>query len=143
MRPWARAILILLAILSAPSVFANQSRILLQTPLDQVYLDVEIADDPIERAEGLMGREDIMPGQGMLFVFDDEYPRSFWMKNTPLSLDILFFDAEGRWVSSQLSTTPFSTKSLPSGLPAQYALEILAGESERLGLGQDTILIWP
>jgi uncharacterized membrane protein (UPF0127 family) len=143
MRPWARAILILLAILSAPSVFANQSRILLQTPLDQVYLDVEIADDPIERAEGLMGREDIMPGQGMLFVFDDEYPRSFWMKNTPLSLDILFFDAEGRWVSSQLSTTPFSTKSLPSGLPAQYALEILAGESERLGLGEDTILIWP
>ena len=143
MRPWVRAVLILLAILSAPSVFANQSRILLQTPLDQVYLDVEIADDPIERAEGLMGREDIMPGQGMLFVFDDEYPRSFWMKNTPLSLDILFFDAEGRWVSSQLSTTPFSTKSLPSGLPAQYALEILAGESERLGLGQDTILIWP
>ena len=143
MRPWVRAVLILLAILSAPSVFPNQSRILLQTPLDQVYLDVEIADDPIERAEGLMGREDIMPGQGMLFVFDDEYPRSFWMKNTPLSLDILFFDAEGRWVSSQLSTTPFSTKSLPSGLPAQYALEILAGESERLGLGQDTILIWP
>jgi len=143
MRPWARAVLILLAILSAPSVFANQSRILLQTPLDQVYLDVEIADDPIERAEGLMGREDIMPGQGMLFVFDAEYPRSFWMKNTPLSLDILFFDAEGRWVSSQLSTTPFSTKSLPSGLPAQYALEILAGESERLGLGEDTILIWP
>ena len=143
MRPWARAIIILLAILSAPSVFANQSRILLQTPLDQVYLDVEIADDPIERAEGLMGREDIMPGQGMLFVFDDEYPRSFWMKNTPLSLDILFFDAEGRWVSSQLSTTPFSTKTLPSGLPAQYALEILAGESERLGLGEDTILIWP
>ena len=143
MRPWVRAVLILLAILSAPSVFANQTRILLQTPSDQVYLDVEIADDPIERAEGLMGREDIMPGQGMLFVFDDEYPRSFWMKNTPLSLDILFFDAEGRWVSSQLSTTPFSTKSLPSGLPAQYALEILAGESERLGLGQDTILIWP
>jgi len=143
MRPWARAILILLAILSAPSVFANQSRILLETPLDQVYLDVEIADDPIERAEGLMGRKDIMPGQGMLFVFDDEYPRSFWMKNTPLSLDILFFDAEGRWVSSQLSTTPFSTKGLPSGLPAQYALEILAGETERLGLGQDTILIWP
>ena len=143
MRPWVRAILILLAILSAPSVFADQTRILLQTPSDQVYLDVEIADDPIERAEGLMGREDIKPGQGMLFVFDDEYPRSFWMKNTPLSLDILFFDAEGRWVSSQLSTTPFSTNGLPSGLPAQYALEILAGESERLGLGQDTILIWP
>jgi uncharacterized membrane protein (UPF0127 family) len=143
MRPWVRAILILLAILSVPSVFADQTRILLQTSSDQVYLDVEIADDPIERAEGLMGREDIMPGQGMLFVFDDEYPRSFWMKNTPLSLDILFFDAEGRWVSSQLSTTPFSTKSLPSGLPALYALEILAGESERLGLGEDTILIWP
>ena len=143
MRPWARAVLILLAILFAPSVFADQTRILLQTPSDQVYLDVEIADDPIERAKGLMGREDIKPGQGMLFVFDDEYPRSFWMKNTPLSLDILFFDAEGRWVSSQLSTTPFSTKTLPSGLPAQYALEILAGESERLGLGEDTILIWP
>ena len=63
MRPWARAILILLAILSAPSVFADQTRILLKTPTDQVYLDVEIADDPIERAEGLMGREDIMPGQ--------------------------------------------------------------------------------
>jgi len=143
MRLWVRACLILLAILSAPSVFADQTRILLQTPSDQIYLDVEIADDPIERAEGLMGREDLGQGQGMLFVFDDEHPRSFWMKNTPLSLDILFFDAEGRWVSSQLSTTPYSIKSLPSGLPAQYALEILAGESERLGLGQDTILIWP
>jgi uncharacterized membrane protein (UPF0127 family) len=143
MRPWVRAILILLAILSSPSLYADQTRILLKTPTDHVYLDVEIADDPIERAEGLMGREDIKPGQGMLFVFDDEYPRSFWMKNTPLSLDILFFDAEGRWVSSQLSTTPFSANGLPSGLPAQYALEILAGESERLGLGEDTILIWP
>jgi len=143
MRPWARAFLFLFAIVFAPSIYADDTRILLKTPTQDVYLKVEIADHPLARAEGLMWREDLKQGQGMLFVFDDEQPRSFWMKNTPLSLDILFFDASGRWVSSQLATTPFSTKSLPSGLPAQFALEILAGESKRLGLGQDTILISP
>ena len=106
-------------------------------------IDAEIADTAKTRAKGLMYREDLTKGQGMLFIFASEAPRLFWMKNTPLSLDILFFNQDGHFVNGHYQTVPFSRKSLRSNKPAQYALEILAGEAERLGLTADTILKLP
>ena len=117
--------------------------VILQTGDQTTIIDAEIADTAKTRAMGLMYREDLTKGQGMLFIFASEAPRLFWMKNTPLSLDILFFDQNGHFVNGHYQTVPFSRKSLRSDKPAQYALEILGGEVERLGLTADTILKLP
>lgn len=95
---------------------------------------VEIADDPEERARGLMFRDDLPRDGGMLFVWESEAPRSFWMKNTPLSLDMLFADADGRICGVVERAEPFSLDSRPSGCAAQAVLEIHGGLSARLGI---------
>lgn len=89
-------------------------------------LTVEVADDPTERAQGLMYRKELGDDAGMLFVYPDERPRSFWMKNTPLPLSIAYLDASGK-VVSLADMTPMSTESVPSAGPAQYALEVNRG----------------
>ncbi len=93
---------------------------------------VEIADDDQERQRGLMYRRDLAPDAGMLFLFEREAPRSFWMHNTYVSLDIIYINAEGHIVSIAQHTTPLSDRSIPSLGSAIAVLEVLAGTSERL-----------
>ena len=92
--------------------------LVLRTDHQTTVIDAEIVDTPRTRAKGLMFREDLEQGQGMVFVFQKEAPRSFWMKNTPLSLDILFFDSEGQFINCLLYTSPsprdLSTSRMPS-----------------------------
>jgi len=95
---------------------------------------VEVAATDAQKAKGLMFRERMAPDQGMLFLFQAAGERYFWMKNTPLSLDIIFIDDTGRIISIAEGTTPFSEKMIPSGGPAKYVLELLAGTSRRLGI---------
>ena len=71
--------------------------------------------------------------RGMLFVFSDEAPRSFWMKDTPTALDIAYMRADGVIVTIH-TMTPFDTSIYPSVAPAQYALEVLAGTFDGLGI---------
>ena len=87
---------------------------------------VEIADDPTERARGLMNRSNLGADEGMLFVYPDERPRSFWMKDTSLPLSIAYLDAQGRIVHIA-DLTPFDTSPVPSGRPAMYAIEVNQG----------------
>ena len=115
----------------------------LLTDNQTTIIDAEIVDTPRKRTKGLMFREDLDQGQGMIFVFQKEARQSFWMKNTPLSLDILFFDAEGQFINGHYHTTPFSKDGLRSDRPAQYAIEILAGEAKRLGFNEKTVLKLP
>ena len=115
----------------------------LSTNAGSVDLMVEVADTHALRLQGLMMREDLPQGHGMLFIFEDLRRRSFWMKNTPLSLDILFFDEQGLWINSHLNTVPLSTNSLRSVARAQYVLEVKAGEASRLNLGEGTKLHLP
>lgn len=145
MRPWVKSFTVFAVFFHLVSISAAKqwTTLTLVTNQDSVVVHVEIADTPSLRNKGLMFREDLTQGQGMLFIFPDEAIRSFWMKNTPLSLDILFFDADGQFLGAQYSTTPFSTKSLQSPAPAQYALEVLAGEAKRLGISNKTVLKWP
>ncbi|MGA1225709.1 MAG: DUF192 domain-containing protein [Tamlana sp.] len=93
----------------------------------QVTLDIEIADTEYETQTGLMYRSSMKTNQGMLFVFDDVAPRSFYMKNTKIPLDLIFIDGNNKIVSFQKNAKPFDESSLPSNAPAKYVLEINAG----------------
>ncbi|OBQ55947.1 DUF192 domain-containing protein [Tamlana sp. s12] len=90
-------------------------------------LDIEIADTDFDIQTGLMYRNSMQKNQGMLFVFDDEQERFFYMKNTKISLDLVYIDANKKIVSFQENAKPFDESSLPSNVPAQFVLEINAG----------------
>ena len=99
---------------------------------------IEIADNDAERARGLMFRDALPSGHGMLFIHDAEEPQAYWMKNTKIPLDILYFDDERKLVAQQRDVPPCSLgdgcPSYPSDAPARYVLELNAGEAARLQL---------
>ncbi|MEM7695125.1 MAG: DUF192 domain-containing protein [Pseudomonadota bacterium] len=104
-------------------------------------LTVEMADDPIERATGLMWRESMPDDRGMLFDFGNEGERSFWMRNTILSLDIIYIRADGSVLSIAKGTEPFSLAAIPSNGPARFVLEVNAGVADALSLAPGDRLI--
>jgi len=93
---------------------------------------VEIADDEDEQRRGLMFRRALAEDAGMLFLYDREQPLSYYMRNTYVSLDIIYINADGRIVSIARDTEPLSEESLPSGAPSIAVLEVVAGTSARL-----------
>ena len=95
---------------------------------------VEVADNDKLRSLGFMGRTEIPKGTGMLFIWDDEAFRNFWMKNTPSSLDIIFFDKNGHFINVQENTVPYSLDNIQSLKPAMYVLELIAGSSKKFKL---------
>ena len=105
---------------------------------------VEIADDDAERARGLMFREHMARDAGMLFIHEREAPRAYWMMNTRIPLDILYFDDQLELVAQRRDTPPCPPNtpcpSYPSGVPARYVLELNAGEAARLGLANGAAL---
>ena len=98
------------------------------------YFKVEVADNDKLRSLGFMGRTDIPEGTGMLFIWNDEAYRNFWMKNTPSSLDIIFFDKNGYFINVQENTIPYSLDNIPSLKPSKYVLELIAGSSKKFNL---------
>jgi uncharacterized membrane protein (UPF0127 family) len=100
--------------------------------------DVEIANTDAQRERGLMFRDALPADQGMLFVHDSEEIQSYWMKNTRIPLDILYFDTARHLVSQQRDVPPCALGDAcppyPSSAPARYVLELNAGEAARLGL---------
>ncbi len=94
--------------------------------LDHKILEVEIADTPNARKQGLMKRTDLQDGTGMLFIFGEQEILSFWMKNTPLPLSIAFFDKRGILINTA-DMKPYSLASSKSQAPALYALEVPQG----------------
>ena len=97
-------------------------------------IDVEVADNDRKRSQGLMFRKTMDESQGMYFVFPISELQSFWMKNTPLSLDIMFVNENKEIVKIHKNTTPFSEKSLPSDKKAMYVVEVVAGFSDKYGV---------
>lgn len=100
--------------------------------------DVELATDTASQQRGLMFRDEMAADHGMLFVFAEMAPRTFWMKNTHIPLDILYFDRDYKLVSASLRTPPCRSANddcpvYPSAGPAQYVLELNAGVAEKLG----------
>ncbi len=97
-------------------------------------LDIEIADNDYQIQTGLMYRKSMLDSQGMLFIFEDEVPRSFYMKNTEFALDIIFINKENKVISIQKNAQPLDESSLPSNGPAQYVLEVNANLTDNWGL---------
>lgn len=105
-------------------------------------IDIEIADDDDSRTTGLMFRNKLELNQGMLFVFDFEREQSFWMKNTVLSLDMIFVNKENKIVKIHTNTTPFSEKSYSSFEPAIYVIEVNAGFTNKYSIQEGDKIVW-
>ena len=102
------------------------------------HFKVDIADTRDKQALGLMFRDSMAADHGMLFIFPTEAPRSFWMKNTRIPLDIMYFDEDFKLVSISADTPPCKVTrcpSYPSAAPAKYVLELNAGTASELGVG--------
>jgi uncharacterized membrane protein (UPF0127 family) len=95
---------------------------------------VEIAADDSTRATGLMYRRSLDPERGMLFDFGREQPVSMWMQNTYVPLDMAFIRADGTVHRVEDHTTPLSTRTIDSGVPVRYVLEVPAGTAARIGM---------
>ena len=108
------------------SIFKNDS--LIQT------IEVEFAKNDEERALGLMYRSSMDEHQGMWFIFPEEAPRSFYMRNTEIPLDIIYLDKDKKVVSIAKNARPYDETSLPSEKPALYVLEINGGLSDKWGI---------
>lgn len=121
----------------------DRSEIHLASPAgEQIVVDAEIAADNASQARGLMERTELAPDAGMLFVFLKPQLLAFWMKDTLIPLDILFFEENGSLVSwaHMDPCPPSSSGNCPSTLsrgPAKYALEVPAGFVARYGIGSD------
>lgn len=100
---------------------------------------LEIADTPEERAQGLMNRKDLSESKGMLFVYENEDNRSFWMKNTTIPLDIIFMDSTMEVINIEAANPEPNTSdedlaSYTSERPARYVLEINQNKSKEIDL---------
>ncbi|WP_026450466.1 DUF192 domain-containing protein [Aequorivita capsosiphonis] len=109
---------------------------LLKAQTDSIIttLDIEIADDEYKTQTGLMYRHNMAPNHGMLFIFPREQPRSFYMKNTEIPLDIIYLNSKKEITSIQKNAKAFDETSLPSEAPSQYVLEVNAGLSDTWNL---------
>ncbi len=121
---------------SAPKALANfpQSTVTVTTTRGDHQFRVWVANTAALRSQGLMHVEALADDRGMLFVFDRPQLGSFWMKNTPLSLDIIFIRVSGEVESIAYATRPFSLEPVESNGLIATVLEVRAGTAARIGL---------
>lgn len=103
-------------------------------------IDIEIADKEEERVQGMMFRKSMSDDMGMLFIFERLEPRSFWMRNTLISLDIIYVDDKMKIVDIAHRAEPKSEKSIPSKADALYVVEVRGGFCEEYGINEGDII---
>ena len=103
-------------------------------PWGKICFFVEVADDAIERSRGLMFVEHMPENQGMLFVYDAPHTAAFWMKNTKISLDLIFLNAKGEVAHIHHSAAPMNEQIISGGDDIQYVVEINGGLSKKTGI---------
>jgi uncharacterized membrane protein (UPF0127 family) len=124
--------------------FTKQGELKFLTSSDELIttLDIEIADNENTRQMGLMFRRHLAMNQGMLFIFPFQEEQSFWMKNTRISLDMIFVNSAQEIVTIRRNTTPYSEESYTSTAPAQYVVEVPAGFADRFGVNVGDRIRW-
>lgn len=156
--PWAKACAVLTGMLMALIfLFASQdssadgqammlpvdaSPLVVSTRSGERVFQIEIADKPAERAAGLMFRKNMPDDRGMLFVFEQTQALAFWMKNTPMPLDLVFIGPDGR-VKAILPGEPYSEAAISPGEPALYVLELKSGTAVKLGISEGDVIRHP
>ena len=119
------------------------TRVDLRGDWGQVSFDVTLADTPKKRALGLMHVEHLPKRSGMLFIYPSEAKVAFWMKNTLISLDMLFFDASGTMTGMHANAQPHDLNPKVGGEKVKYVLEINGGLSKVYGINGRTVLRHP
>lgn len=112
----------------------DPERLVIVTGAGERSFSIEIADEEGERSAGLMFRRSMADDHGMLFVFEQTRRLAFWMKNTPMPLDLIFIGDDGRIVSV-LQGEPFSTAPIAPVGAARFVLELKAGTAQKAGIG--------
>lgn len=133
----------ILFITSATPSECDWNRVDLRGDWGTATFQVEVADTPDVRTVGLMYREILPKRNGMLFIFDAPRPVSFWMKNTLIPLDILFFDQRGVLTKKKDRAPPLSTASIAGGNSVLSVLEINGGLAELYGIKLGTEIRHP
>lgn len=128
---------------AAAEILFERSEITIVTGKGPVRFDVELATNDRQRAQGLQHRTAMASDAGMLFLFPAPQIIDMWMKNTPLSLDMIFIRGDGHVVAIAQETKPFSLDIVSSGVPAYAVLEVLAGTARRIGLAPGDRVIHP
>jgi uncharacterized membrane protein (UPF0127 family) len=113
---------------------AGEDQLTLTTSTGTYTFTVELADNDDERARGLMFRQELAPDAGMLFDFGAEREVAFWMRNTFISLDMIFVGADGIVKTIHEKAIPQDPTSIPSGVPVRFVLEIPGGRAREIGL---------
>ena len=132
---WLAAILVVVfAVASAPLGAASFQPLEIVTRNGVQVFSVEMATTEQEKQTGLMYRKELADGKGMLFDFNPEQEVSMWMKNTFVSLDMIFIRADGRILRIAENTEPLSTKIISSGGLAKGVLEVIAGTAQKYGI---------
>lgn len=121
-------------LMSAPALALDRNTVEIASKTGVHVFSVEIADSEAEREKGLMYRKSLPDGQGMLFDFHQDQQVGFWMKNTYVSLDMIFIRADGRIASIAHDAEPLSEKVIYSAGPVRAVLEVKAGTAHRLGI---------
>ncbi|MCX7305372.1 MAG: DUF192 domain-containing protein [Hyphomicrobiales bacterium] len=116
--------------------------LVVETKSGERSFTIEIADDPSERSAGLMFRDAMDDDHGMLFVFPDSKLLGFWMKNTPMPLDLVFIGDDGK-VKDILPGEPFSEALIAPGEPTRFVLELKRGTAEKSGIADGDVLHHP
>ncbi len=127
---------LMVALAAGPALSCSADRVELRWQGGKASFAVEVADDPDERAKGLMFRDKMAMSAGMLFVYDTPRPASFWMKNTLIPLDMVFADPTGLVTKVHANAVPGDLTSIDGGEGVQFILEINGGLAKRLGIAE-------
>lgn len=137
------ALAVLLTAGAAQAAACRDDAVLLTGDFGQARFAVTVADDPAERAQGLMNVDDMPRMTGMLFAYEEPQVASFWMRNTLIPLDMIFADADGVVQHIHAEAVPLDETPILGGDNIKYVLEVNGGMAERLGLAPGDVMQHP
>ncbi|HEY9037769.1 MAG TPA: DUF192 domain-containing protein [Roseovarius sp.] len=139
----ATALALCIAVSASAEPACRADQVQLRGEWGQARFSIELADDEAERAQGLMHRETMPQGAGMLFVYPEARTVGFWMKNTLIPLDMIFLDVTGTVTQVHSNAVPGDLTPIMGGDDVKAVLEINGGLAERMGIAPGTQLRHP